>query len=164
MAEDLVTVEVVGVRQQEDEPGVLVLLLEPGTDLVVPIVVGETEGAAIVAALTDRVPPRPLTHDLLHAALVAAGSRVERVAVTSLERGVFHAELVLSGGAHVDSRASDAIAVALRFGCPVLCARSVVDRAGVEVRRTAPEDELEEFRAFLDEVSADDFKAEDPPA
>ncbi|SFB29449.1 bifunctional nuclease family protein [Cellulomonas marina] len=163
MGEDpgLVPVEVVGVRQQPEEEAVLVLLLEPGTDLVVPIVVGRPEGAAIVAAMAGETPPRPMTHDLLHHALVAAGEPVVRVAVTALTAGVFHAELLLLGGARVDARASDAIAVALRFGCPVLCARAVVERAGVEVRRTTPEDEVARFRAFLDDVTADDFEPED---
>ena len=70
---------------------------------------------------------------------------------------MFHAELVLRTGPRVDSRASDAIAMALRFGCPVLCSAEVVAVAGVEVRTTTSEQDLERFRRFLDLVTPEDF-------
>ena len=70
---------------------------------------------------------------------------------------MFHAELVLRTGPRVDSRASDAIALALRFACPVLCSAEVVAVAGVEVRTTSSEQDLERFRRFLDLVTPEDF-------
>ena len=77
--------------------------------------------------------------------------------------GVFHAALVLGTGRRVDSRASDAIALALRFECPVLCAEQVLAVAGVEVRSVTAEEDIEEFREFLDRVSAEDFETGEDP-
>ncbi|GCE76473.1 bifunctional nuclease family protein [Cellulomonas biazotea] len=165
MGEDveLVQVEVVGVRQHLADDEIVVLLLDPDSELLVPILIGAAEASAIASAQAGIVPPRPMTHDLLRDVLVATGSGLTRVEITRLEDGVFHAELVLQTGPRVDSRASDAIALALRFGCPVMCAAEVVAVAGVEVRTTATEQDLERFRRFLDVVTPDDFgTGEDP--
>lgn len=154
----MVPVEVVGVRTHLPDDEIVVLLLDPDAALLVPILIGPTEASAIASAQAGIVPPRPMTHDLLHDALLAAGAPVLRVEITRLEDGVFHAALVLASGHHVDSRASDAIAVALRFGCPVLCSAEVVALAGVEVRPSNEEEEVSQFREFLDHVSAEDFE------
>ena len=108
------------------------------------------------------MPPRPMTHDLLATVLRTLGAVLERVEIVALIDGVFHAALVLGDGRRIDSRASDAIALAVRSGSPVLCDRDVLDESGLEVQETASEEEeVEEFRAFLDTVSADDFVAKD---
>jgi len=159
----LVQVEVVGVRTHVGDDETVVLLLDPESGLLVPILIGPAEASAIAAAQAGIVPPRPMTHDLLRDALVAAGTRVRRVEITQLLDGVFHAALVLDSGRRVDSRASDAIAVALRFECPVLCASQVLAQAGVEVRHVTPEKDIEEFRDFLDHVSAEDFATGEDP-
>jgi len=155
---ELVVVEVVGVRRHPVVDENVVLLLDPESELVVPIMVGTTEASAIAAAQAGVVPPRPMTHDLLRDVLLAEGDRVRRAAITRLEDGVFYAELLLGNGSRIDSRASDAIAVALRFGIPVLCSAEVVAVAGVEVQHTNPEAAVEEFREFLDQVSPEDFE------
>ena len=159
----LVPVEVVGVRTHVGDDDIVVLLLDPGSGLLVPILIGQAEASAIATAQAGIVPPRPMTHDLLKEALVAAGTTVRRVEITQLLDGVFHAALVLGTGRRVDSRASDAIAVALRFECPVLCAEQVLAVAGVEVHTVTPEDDIEEFREFLERVSAEDFETGEEP-
>ena len=153
--------DVLGVRRQVPADQVVVLLMDLEGRRLLPIVVGIAEGTSSVAGQSGVVPPRPMTHDLLVSALEAAGATVVRVEITELLDGVFHAALVLSSGTRVDSRASDAIAVAVRSRCPVLCARAVLEESGLEVEEQSPEDELEQFRAFLDTVSADDFVAEE---
>jgi hypothetical protein len=155
-----VPVEVVGVRAAGEET--IVLLLDGVDGLVVPIVVGRGEATAIASAQAGIVPARPMTHDLLRDLLQALGGRLDRVEIARLDHGVFHAELVLAGGVRVDSRASDAIALALRCGAPVMCAASVVGAAGIEVQVTASESDVEEFREFLEHVSADDFDVPPP--
>lgn len=159
----LVQVEVVGVRTHLADDEIVVLLLDPDSSLLVPILIGPAEASAIAAAQAGIVPPRPMTHDLLRDALIAAGTTVRQVEITELLDGVFHAALVLAAGERVDSRASDAIAVALRFGCPVLCAAEVVAVAGVEVRTSTAEHDIEEFRDFLEHVSAEDFATGEEP-
>ncbi|MDC7120507.1 bifunctional nuclease family protein [Cellulomonas fimi] len=159
----MVQVEVVGVRQHLADDEIVVLLLDPESELLVPILIGPTEASAIASAQAGIVPPRPMTHDLLRDVIVATGSSLAHVEITRLEEGVFHAELVLATGPRVDSRASDAIALALRFGCPVMCAAEVVAVAGVEVRTTSTEQDLERFRRFLDVVTPDDFSTGEEP-
>jgi len=156
--EELVPVEVVGVRQHRLDDEIVVLLLDPAAELLVPILIGPTEATAIASAQMGIVPPRPMTHDLLRDVLTAVGVELVRVEITELTDGVFHAELVLATGTRVDSRASDAIALAVRTRCPVLCSAEVVAIAGVEASNGASELELEKFRAFLDQVSPDDFE------
>jgi bifunctional DNase/RNase len=84
------------------------------------------------------------------------------VVITQVRDGVFHSELVLSGGIRVDSRTSDAIALALRAGAPIFGADEVLAEVGIEVPEAA-EDEVEKFREFLDQISPEDFSAGDGP-
>jgi bifunctional DNase/RNase len=167
MHEDLVELQVLGVRRQVPLDQVVVLLLDMAGGRVLPIVVGLAEGQAIAAGQAGVIPPRPMTHDLLASLLGSLGAVLERVEIVALIDGVFHAELVLGDGRRVDSRASDAIALAVRTGSPVLCERAVLEESALDVAdsTTDEEDEVEEFRAFLDTVSADDFvSGEDPPS
>lgn len=159
----MVPVEVVGVRTHLADDEIVVLLLDPDAALLVPILIGPSEASAIASAQAGIVPPRPMTHDLLRDALVAAGAPVDHVEINGLEDGVFHAALVLVSGRQVDARASDAIAVALRFACPVLCSAEVVALAGVEMRPAASEDDISQFREFLDHVSPEDFETGQDP-
>ncbi|WP_164737227.1 bifunctional nuclease family protein [Georgenia sp. SYP-B2076] len=176
---------VLGVRVSVPGNEVVVVLGEPGGDLVLPIVIGPREGAAIASAQAGLVPPRPLTHDLLVSILDRLGVRVLEVRVTRVLHGIFHAEVVLSGGAVVDARPSDAIAIALRAHCAVLCDESLLALAGVPVedagldateiaeaaggggtaggRGAESPEVLEEFRAFLAGVEPEDFGEPGPP-
>ena len=159
--EEMVPVEVVGVRQHLVDDEIVVLLLDPASELFVPILIGPAEASAIATAQAGIVPPRPMTHDLLRSVLVTLGVTLERVEITDLTDGVFHAALVLGTGARVDSRASDGIALAVRTGSPVLCSAEVVAIAGVEATVRPAEQELERVRRFLDDVSPEDFEAGD---
>ena len=162
MPDDQIEMQVLGVRRQVPLDQVVVLLLDAAGGRVLPIVVGLNEGQAIAAGQAGVAPPRPMTHDLLVSVLRTCGVVLERVEIVALIDGVFHAALVLSDGRRVDSRASDAIAVAVRVGCPVLCDTEVLAESGLEVQDDADEDEeVAEFRAFLDTVSPDDFVGTD---
>lgn len=154
--------QVLGVRRQVPLDQVVVLLLDVDGARVLPIVVGLAEGQAIAAGQAGVLPARPMTHDLLVSVLRTCGVVVTRVEIVALIDGVFHAALVLADGRRIDSRASDAIAVAVRVGCPVLCEPDVLEESGLEVQDSAEEDEeIAEFRAFLDTVNPDDFVASD---
>ncbi|MDF9877958.1 bifunctional DNase/RNase [Cellulosimicrobium cellulans] len=157
----MVPVEVLGVRQQQRDQEIVVLLLDDASELVVPIVIGPREASAIAMAQAGLPTPRPMTHDLLRDLLDAVGVRLERAEIVALDGGVFFAELVLSNGVRLDSRASDAIAVAVRTGSPVLCSAEVVATAGVEVVDVAQQEEVEKFRDFLDHVQPEDFSVDE---
>jgi bifunctional DNase/RNase len=158
-----VAVEVVGVRVEMPSNSPIVLVRGPG-DMLLPIWIGPNEAAAIAMALQGVTAPRPLTHDLFMATLQQLGAPLRSVRITRLDEGVFYGELVLGEDAStiVDARPSDAIALALRAGAPVLVADDVLAEAGVPVEPDAPaEDETEavaRFREFLDQVEPQDFQ------
>lgn len=152
--------EVVGVRVEMPSNTPVVLLREKDGDRYLPIWVGAAEASAIAFGQQGVIPPRPLTHDLLGDVITALGRRLEQVRIVEVKDNVFYAELALDGGVVVSSRSSDAIALALRAGCPILGADAVLDSGGVPVPHQ-DEDQVERFRAFLDQVSAEDF--EQPP-
>jgi hypothetical protein len=128
---------------------------------VLPIWIGHAEATAILLALQGIEPPRPMTHDLLKSAIEAAGHTVTRVEVTRLEEGTFYAALVLRGEDRevaIDARPSDSIALAVRFGCPILVAEEVFAEAAVEVTTEVDEEEeVQRFRDFLEHVDPSDF-------
>lgn len=137
----------------------IVLLREADGDRYLPIWIGAVEATAIAMAQQGVVPERPLTHDLLRDVLTALDTSLVEVRITDLTDGVFYAVLALSGGVEVSARPSDALALAIRTGSPVVAAESVLDAAGVELP-VAEEDEVERFREFLDQISPEDFGAD----
>ncbi|WP_460754577.1 bifunctional nuclease family protein [Myceligenerans cantabricum] len=158
----MVPVEILGVRQQQRDQEIVVLLLDTAADLAVPIVIGPREASAIAMAQAGLSTPRPMTHDLLRDVLAAVGVGLERVEIVALEGGIYFAELILDTGVRLDSRASDAIALAVRTGSPVLCSAEIVALAGVEIVDVEQREEMEKFRAFLDHVSPEDFSGPPP--
>lgn len=142
----------------------VVLLREAEGDRYLPIWIGAVEATAIVAALEEMVPPRPLTHDLLRMAVESLGAEVDRAVVTEVRDNVFYAELVLlanGGEIIVSCRPSDAIALAVRTEARVFAHREVLDEAGVMIKAVEePEQQIEEFRRFLEDVSPEDFSSE----
>ena len=161
--EGFVPVEVVGVRVEMPSNSPIVLVRSP-SDLLLPIWIGPNEAAAIAMALQGVTPPRPLTHDLFVATLEVLGQPLHSVRITRLQDGVFYGELVIGehGGTVVDARPSDAIALALRAGAPVLVADEVLVEAGVPVEDdqqvTEQTEEVQRFREFLDSVEPQDFQ------
>lgn len=152
-----------GVRVEMPTNNPIVLLRERNGDRFLPIWVGAAEAAAIAYAQQGVVPPRPLTHDLLRDVIAALGRTLTEVRIVALKDNVFHAALIFDDGVEVSSRSSDAIALALRTGSPILAVDALMDEASIAVAEDE-EDEVERFRTFLDHVSAEDFDtSEDPP-
>jgi bifunctional DNase/RNase len=152
-----VRVHGLGLDQTTDQP---VLLLKEIEGLrVLPIWIGQPEATAILISLEDITSPRPMTHDLLIAAIGAGGLSLVRVEITRLEDGTFYAVLVLEkedAVLTVDARPSDSIALALRARCPMLVAESVLDAVGIVPDEEADQ-EIEKFRDFLESVDPEDF-------
>lgn len=144
----------------------IVLLRELEGDRYLPIWIGSSEASAIAFAQQGVTPARPLTHDLLRDVLEATGRRLDQVRITGLREGTYYAVLVLDDGTEIDSRPSDAIAVALRAGANIYGAEDVLEQAGVLVPADEDEaaDQVAAFREFLDQVSPEDFGADGPPS
>lgn len=164
-----VQVHIVGVAV--DSHAQHLILLKPldedtGTGRMLPIWIGPQEATSILIAVEGAEVPRPLSHDLMKTLIEAVGANVERVDVTKIEDGTFYAEITLttrSGALVLDSRPSDAIAIAARMKAPIWVNDNVLEEAGIEdeSEHVDPVDEekrLAEFRKFLDEVDPDDFQ------
>ena len=153
---DVNELDVVGVRVEMPSNQPIVLLREVEGERYLPIWIGAVEATAIAFAQQGVVPARPLTHDLLRDVVSSLGHTLTEVRITELTDGVFFAVLAFEGGVEVSARPSDAIALALRTGTPIYGAETVLEAAGIAVP-DEQEDEVEKFRAFLDEISPDDF-------
>jgi len=130
----MVQMEVSGVYTSSKSAYPQVVLKEKDGDAHLPIVIGRFEAAAISMAHSDRKPARPISYDLVYSILVTVNARVTKVEITDLHEGTYYAEVYLRSddGANIvlDSRPSDAIALALRMGAPIFAAPSVLKEAG----------------------------------
>src|SRR5436190_2805974 len=99
-----------------------------------PIVIGGFEAQAIAVALERMQPSRPLTHDLMKNFMLAFNVELHEVVINDLQEGIFYSKLVCSSAndtVEIDSRTSDALALAVRFGCPIYTLDTILDQAGV---------------------------------
>ncbi len=160
----MVEMDLVAVRIELPGNTPVVLLRESeAPNRLLPIFIGQPEATAIAFALDGVETPRPMTHDLLRTVLAELNAPVDRVVVTSLSEGTFFAELHLTaaGRPHrISCRPSDAMALAVRVGCPIFVEEAVLDEAGmaepVDEEETS-EEVVEQFREFIDNVTPDDF-------
>jgi len=149
-------VEVMGVRVEMPSNQPIVLLKELDGVRYLPIWLGAVEATAIAFAQQEVSPPRPLTHDLFKDVLMQLGAKLNDVYLTELKDGVFYAQLNFEEGPAVSARPSDAIALALRIGAPILASEDLLAEAGIEIPDQA-EDEVERFKEFLDQINPEDF-------
>ena len=160
-------VKVVEIRVSTgDSPPLVVLAEADGAGRLLPVWMSHGGASAIFSATEEPDDERPNIHDLAWRLAEAATDPVSAVRITSYSDGQFYAELVL--GEHtMQCRVSDAIALALRIGCPIQCAETVLDEAGVSSDDTlvAPvvpaEDEVERFREFLENITPEDFTGDE---
>ena len=167
----MIEMKLVGVRVELPANQPIVLLKECDGTRFLPIWIGAVEATAIALAMQGVEPPRPLTHDLIVDILAASDATIEGVAITDLRDGTFFAEIQIAVGGHhrtVSSRPSDAIAIASRLtDTPLYAAEAVLDTAGIELDddetedgadNPDPEEEVRQFREFLDDISPEDFR------
>jgi len=132
-----VKLKVMGISYSQTQSGAYALILvEENGDRRIPIIIGGFEAQAIVIKLENLDPPRPLTHDLFKRFADEFDIAVLEVMIYKLEEGVFFSQLLCSDGKKeytIDSRTSDAVALALRFECPVFITEEILEKAGITV-------------------------------
>lgn len=158
----MIRMSLVGVRVEVGTNQPIVLLREENGRRHLPIYIGQPEATAIVYALQSVETPRPMTHDLFKTVLDALSATVTKVIITDLHASTYFAELEISLAGHdhrISARPSDAIALAVRYAdaVPIFAEESVVEDAGVLFPDDEEEDQVEQFREFLDHVSPEDF-------
>jgi uncharacterized protein len=143
----------------------IVLLKTADGNKFLPIWIGHPEAAAILMKLQSQAPPRPMTHDLLSDMLDQLEAHVVRITVTELRENTFYAQITVQQDGReieVDSRPSDAIALAIRAEAPIFAADRVIEESAIEfegedVDQEQLEAEVAKFKHFLDEVTPEDF-------
>ena len=140
----------------------IVLLKTVDGNRFLPIWIGHPEAAAILMKLQGAQTPRPMTHDLLNDLLEQLEAKCERVSVTELRDNTFYASITISVNGseiEIDSRPSDAIALAVRCQAPIFAAEEVIDESSIEFEHEVEDQEevVERFKDFLDEVAPEDF-------
>lgn len=130
-----IRLKVVGLSYSETHSGAYALVLqEEDGNKRIPIIIGSFEAQAIAIQLENLKPPRPLTHDLFVAFASIFKVDLIEVNIYKLEEGLFYANLILQKDDEqvvLDSRTSDAIALALRFNCPIYTTEEIIDKAGI---------------------------------
>ena len=140
----------------------IVLLKTVDGSRFLPIWIGHPEAAAILMKLQGASTPRPMTHDLLNEMVDRLEAKCERVSVTELRDNTFFASITLSingSEVEIDSRPSDAIALAVRCSAPIFAAEDVIEESSIEFEHEVEDTDevVEKFKSFLDDVSPEDF-------
>jgi len=132
-----VKLKVMGISYSQTQSGAYALILiEENGERRIPIIIGGFEAQAIVIKLENLDPPRPLTHDLFKKFADEFNIIVREVMIYKLEEGVFFSKLVCNSGEKeysIDSRTSDAVALALRFSCPIFITEDILEKAGITI-------------------------------
>ncbi|MEA1872306.1 MAG: bifunctional nuclease family protein [Chloroflexota bacterium] len=151
----------------------VVILKEKGTNRYLPIWIGPAEADAIAVKLQNVELSRPLTHDLLQSVISTLGASVEYIVVSGLKEDTFYARLALSidgSELDIDSRPSDALALAVRVGAPIYAEESVLEKAGIileeETGKSVPEGRVDEqelkglsaYKDFINTLDLEDFR------
>jgi len=147
----------------------IVLLKTADGNKFLPIWIGHPEAAAILMKLQGASTPRPMTHDLVTDMLGQLDAQVVRITVTELKENTFYASITVQQDGseiEIDSRPSDAIALAVRAEAPIFAADDVIEESaiefeGEEISQEDLEKEVSNFRSFLDHVTPDEFAVED---
>jgi uncharacterized protein len=144
----------------------IVLLKTADGNRFLPIWIGHPEAAAILMKLQNASTPRPMTHDLVTEILGQLNAEVVRITVTELRENTFFAQITVQqdgSEVEIDSRPSDAIALAIRSDAPIYAAESVIEESAIEFEgeEINEEEMVDEFKKFLENVSPDQFAVED---
>ena len=144
----------------------IVLLKTADGNRFLPIWIGHPEAAAILMKLQGASTPRPMTHDLVTEMLSQLDAQVVRITVTELKENTFYATITVQQDGteiEIDSRPSDAIALAVRSDAPIFAADSVIEESAIEFEGEEVNEEeiVSEFKNFLDTVTPDEFATGD---
>jgi bifunctional DNase/RNase len=142
-----VKLNILGLSYSQTQTGAYALVLaEEDGDRRIPIIIGGVEAQAIAIQLEELEPPRPLTHDLFKSFAVAFSINIVEINIYRLHEGIFYSELICESGnnrVRIDSRTSDAVAIALRFKCPIFTSEEIIEKAGITLNIEVESDDSE---------------------
>ena len=162
MNENKIEMDVMGITYSQIQQGAYALLLrQRDGDLRVPIVVGTSEAQSIAMRLEHVIPPRPLSHDLMVSMFHAFGISLDEVLIYSFSEGVFLSKLKLSTNdqnLELESRTSDAIALALRTNAPIFATQEVLNKTGFVLKDSEQGQVAVKPKRSLSDLSVDELK------
>lgn len=138
----------------------IVLLKDSTERRALPIYIGQDQARSIIGALEQQPTPRPITHDLMVNVFRAWNLKLDKVIISTLQDNTFYALLCMKMGKkekNIDCRPSDAIALAVRYNCPIWVMEEVILDASIPVDREADEVEREAFKDFVANLSPDEL-------
>ncbi len=163
----MIEVTIDSVRVSLTSPHRVVILKDVNAERYLPIWIGSFEADAITIELQGITMPRPLTHDLLKDVISKMGGKVSHVVVNALYKDTFYAYIVVEVNGkrlNIDSRPSDALALAVRTGAPIFVEESVMEKASITPKEEEgadtsddEEDKLSIFRDFIESLDVDDL-------
>jgi bifunctional DNase/RNase len=157
-----VKLEIVGLSYSQSQSGAYALVLaESGGIRRLPIIIGGFEAQAIAIELEKMTPTRPLTHDLFKNFAVSFGVKIAEVVIYKLSEGIFYSKLVCEKDGHhteIDARTSDAIALGVRFNCPIYTFESILSSAGILLEDADTMDTEFSEKEAEDTQNEDNFK------
>lgn len=156
-------VEFCGVRIEVPSNQPMLLFKRTDSKIYLPITIGMPEATSIMFAIQGVELPRPLTHDLFITSMAQHHATISSVHISQVVNGTYFAEIKFASPAGeyvLSARPSDAVALSLRNKTPVVYTAHPIlfEEAGIELEADNAEDEIDQFRSFLDEVTPDDFQ------
>ncbi len=161
----MIEMHVAGIAVDAVSQTPIIILRDTFERRALPIWVGRAEANAILQALEDQKPSRPMTHDLILNSWDTWGIKVERIVIHALMDSTFYAVLTTIQGEkkqEIDCRPSDAIAIALRANVTIWTVEEVIAEASLPLNQDADDAEREEFRKFVENVNPSDFTSSRP--
>lgn len=147
MNKDRIRLKVLGISYSQIQSGAYALILaQIGGPYRIPVVIGAAEAQSIALRMESITPPRPMTHDLFVSFAHAFGIKLREVFIYRFEDGIFSSELTFSDDERtivIDSRTSDAIAIAMRTGAPIFTTQEILEETGFLLEESSQEDEDE---------------------
>lgn len=157
----MIEMQVIGIALDTRTGSPIVVLNDMDNRRALPIWIGSAEASAIIRQMENIKSARPMTHDLMYNIITETGHTLERIEINDLSTDTYYASMFLkhtNGEVHViDSRPSDAIALALRANAPIFCTAHVVADGTISTDQERDEVETEEFRQFVQDIKPSDF-------
>ena len=157
----MIEMKVMGIALDTRTGSPIVVLHDKQNRRALPIWIGSAEASAIIRKIENLNVVRPMTHDLIPDIIKQAGFTLDRIEINDVEKETYYAKLFLTKGDEVieiDSRPSDAIAVAIRVDAPIFVTANVLSNGSVSTDSAKDEEEAQEFKQFVQSIKPSDFE------
>ena len=157
----MIEMKVMGIALDTRTGSPIVVLHDKQNRRALPIWIGSAEASAIIRKIENLNVVRPMTHDLIPDIIKQTGFTLDRIEINDVEQETYYAKLFLTKGDEVieiDSRPSDAIAVAIRVDAPIFVTANVLSNGSVSTDSAKDEEEAQEFKQFVQSIKPSDFE------